>query len=257
MKISSLTKKLLSVNRLARYLNYNNIIEAARSNLQIEIVDKVTPDRVMVIVPHPDDEALGCGGYLIKHQLIGSNIRLVYLSSGAVVNGSSSTKVLAEARREEANLATKLLSAENVFFDLKDGQIEAKEVAKLLLPQIREFKPETILLPSELDDHQDHRQANLGAKKALCNVLKESGKIDIKLMFYEVWTPLYPNRLVTIDPEAKRRLINIYQSQLKIRAYDKAILGLNDYRGLIMGARGPAEAFFAIPARLWLKLNSS
>ncbi len=257
MQNNNLKLKMLSLYRLSKYMRYGSMIGASRAGLSMEIVNEAKPSRLLIMAPHPDDEVFGCGGLLIKHRLVGSEIRLVYLSDGEKENGRPADKKLSKRRREEAERAAEALGAETAFSELRDGRIDEAVVAKITINQIKEFQPDTILLPIEFDDHSDHRATAAGVKKALSVIGKQDNAMpDISIMFYEIWTPLYPNRIVTIDAEAKNKLISNYKSQLEVRDYDKAILGLNDYRGYITGAGSPAEAFFAIPAKLWLKLKS-
>ena len=68
---------------------------------------------------------------------------------------------------------------------------------------------------------------------------------------YEVWTPLFPNRLVEINDVVgmKRQALQHYQSQLIENDYLHASLGLNAYRAIALSQKhgGFAEAFFVTP----------
>ena len=52
----------------------------------------------------------------------------------------------------------------------------------------------------------------------------------------------------------KKKAMEKFTSQKKERNYLKAIKSLNEYRSEIYGLKNPAEAFFAIPADLLVKL---
>lgn len=240
---------LLSANRLAKHIGYRNFLQSFNKGLEMRITEKVPQGRVLVLSPHPDDDAFGCGGSLYKHALNGSEIRVVYFTGGNLKDPSSSEKT----RGLEAKKALEVLGINDfVFGELEDGDILAKTAQALIKKEILDFKPDIIYLPTEIDDHADHREVTKGAKGALKEIEKGLGELD--LYFYEIWAPLYPNRIVTIDSGVKLKAIRCHESQLKDRAYDKAILGLNTYRGEIFGAGAPAEAFWVIKGDLWMKL---
>ncbi|MBK8348445.1 MAG: PIG-L family deacetylase [Saprospiraceae bacterium] len=53
-------------------------------NTQSYIISNIwKANRVWVLSPHPDDDAIGCGGAIIKtHIQMGHDVRIVYLCSG-------------------------------------------------------------------------------------------------------------------------------------------------------------------------------
>jgi hypothetical protein len=73
---------------------------------------------------------------------------------------------------------------------------------------------------------------------------------------YEIWTPIFINRLVDISLyiKTKEEAIVAHQSQLKSRRYDKAIIALNQYRAEINKISGFAEGFFAAPLKIYREL---
>lgn len=44
----------------------------------------MTVDRILVFAPHPDDEILGCGGYLALKRTENAAIRIIVVSDGAL-----------------------------------------------------------------------------------------------------------------------------------------------------------------------------
>ena len=39
-------------------------------------------DRILIIVAHPDDEVLGCGGIILKARSIGAAVSVLFLGEG-------------------------------------------------------------------------------------------------------------------------------------------------------------------------------
>lgn len=78
----------------------------------------------------------------------------------------------------------------------------------------------------------------------------------IQIWAYEIWTPIFINRLVDISLyiKTKQEAILAHESQIATRGYDKAILGLNQYRAEINKISGFAEGFFSAPFEMYRKL---
>ena len=156
-------------------------------------------------------------------------------------------------REEEAKSAIKVLGVTDVqFLNLKDGAISANKKTVLELSDlISEDKPEIIDAPSFLDPNKDHFEAANILAQALKKV-PYSGTIFL----YEVWSPIYTNRLVVIDKtfEAKSKAMSMHKSQLKDRDYLSAMIGLAQYRAGMFNAGKYAEAFFACNKELYIQL---
>jgi LmbE family N-acetylglucosaminyl deacetylase len=58
--------------------------------------------RVLVISPHPDDEAIGCGGTLCEHIAQGDQVRVFFLTSGEKGGHGRGEAEFARVREAEA-----------------------------------------------------------------------------------------------------------------------------------------------------------
>src|SRR5205807_1547507 len=80
--------------------------------------------RVLVISPHPDDEAIGCGGTLRQHVLQGDTVRVVFLTSGENGGHGMPPEETGRIREEEARAAAEILGISEVeFWREPDGAV--------------------------------------------------------------------------------------------------------------------------------------
>jgi LmbE family N-acetylglucosaminyl deacetylase len=263
-------KILLSLNSLRKSLGYGNFFAANKFNFHIEVLEDLKFKKVLVLAPHPDDDSFGCGGAIKKLSSNNAQIAVAYFcdGSGGVkeedVELKSKNVELINIRKKEAKQTAEILGInEQIFFDYPDGKLApSKTVNRLLSDLIKRFEPDIIFVPSFLDNHPDHRAVN----EILVNVLVASFSPSTPLRTnffwpkeiwaYEVWTPLYANRIVQINNEieAKKSSMKAHASQLASRGYDEAMLGLNKYRAQINNRQGYAEAFFASTPAIYEKL---
>jgi len=118
-----------------------------------------------------------------------------------------------------------------------------EETAARLREALRRDAAERVYVPHEHESHPDHRAAAAIVRAALRGV--ESGARPGVLM-YEVWTPLAEfDEVEDITPVLRRKLraVRCYESQLAGFRYDRAVRGLNQYRGALAAHCRYAEVF--------------
>ncbi len=261
-----LLKTGLSLVALRKALGFSSFFAATKFDLHLS-QPKLEFKNALVLSPHPDDDAFGLGGTIKKMTTAGTKVTVAYFcdGSGGVPEGRGAGEELGvlprkdesliSRRKTETEMASKILGInELVFWGYPDGKLASgTSVIRALQDLIKRIKPDIIFLPSFLDNHGDHRVVNEIFINAYQN-LQEVQKAEI--WAYEIWTPILVNRLVdiTLYIKTKREAILAHESQIRSRGYDKAILGLNQYRAEINKISGYAEAFFAVPFDLYLKL---
>jgi LmbE family N-acetylglucosaminyl deacetylase len=216
----------------------------------------VQKERVLVVAPHMDDEAIPCGGTLLLHARAGSQVHVVFASdSGGPSQDPASRARLRVTRAAEAAAAKRVLGyATEEVYDFRDGQLVQSEAAlrQRLTASIRTFSPQTILCPFPADAHGDHQATALATSQAAA-----AAAFAGEVWAYEVWTPLWPNAAVDITGVVadKERAIACYASQMADRDYAAGILGLNRYRGLRHQV-SYAEAYYACHLTEYLDLTA-
>ncbi len=200
----------------------------------------------LILAPHPDDEALGCGGTIALLKEKGVSSTVAFLTDGESLNGAPSLEI-AEVRREEGRKCSGMLGCrEPVFIGLPDGEVGSHiDEGVIRLSAVIELKkPDLVFSPSPLDYHQDH----LATAKIAMRLMKESG--TFRLAFYEVYSTVRFTHLVDISEvvENKKEAILNYRTSLYGRPeqYVRASLGLNAHRSLFVQDEGCYEAFHVL-----------
>ncbi|MFH1021006.1 MAG: PIG-L deacetylase family protein, partial [Pseudomonadota bacterium] len=196
-------------------------------------------DNLLVIAPHPDDEILGCGGYVMLARQAGHRVRVVVLTDGA--QGIDGGVAGVSVREEESRAGLKILGVEQIdFWRFPDGSIPLSGIIIDRLREIMElFSPSAILLPAPGDTHPDHRRATRLVLKALTKHWQG------RLLFYEIVTPQQPvTRVVDITPVMDRKLeaLHCHVSQTRQYDYEGNCRSLAQLRGISLGVPW-AEAF--------------
>lgn len=150
--------------------------------------------RVLVIAPHPDDEALGCGGLIAMLRGDGRTVSVVFVTDGGASHPGSRDWPrwrLAARRREEALDALRLLGVApryTHFLGLKDadmpprGSASYRDAVDGLARLISDHAPDLALMPWRRDPHCDHRDT----WRLTQDALRVTGR-PIPTLEYAVW----------------------------------------------------------------------
>jgi len=201
-------------------------------------------ERFLVVAPHPDDEAIGPGGIILKLRQAGRSVRILFISvPGTATSGK-------EVRKQELLSSLKAMRVDDYKVNEEEFPIK-DEVTAIISREIAEFDPDVVLLPSYLENNSEHLQTFYGGLESIRRHPKE-----LMAMLYEVWTPLLPNMVVDITPliDQKAEAVGAYVSQLQDLNFIAAFKGLNQFRATICGRKGFAEAFLFLNRTDLLKL---
>ena len=204
-------------------------------------------EKVLVIAPHPDDEAIGCGGTICLHCRRGDPVRVIFLTSGEQGAPGAPGEEVKSVREAEARAAGTVLGVERLdFLRLPDRGLGenlergAERLAEVLAGQ----RPDLIYLPHPEEDHPDHEATLPMARMALAHLGDDRPLPELR--GYEVWSPMthweWVEEIGGVMGQ-KLRAVRCYRSQLRLFRYDRAVRGLNRYRGIMAAGSAYAEAF--------------
>ncbi|HEX3148118.1 MAG TPA: PIG-L family deacetylase [Gemmataceae bacterium] len=187
--------------------------------------------RVLVLAPHPDDEAIGCGGTLRKHSAHGDEVRVVFLTSGEGGGHGRPPAETASLREAEAAAAAEILGLGGIeFWRERDGAIRpTPELVCRLAATLDAFRPDILYLPHDRESHADHRASTDLVRASLVG---RADRPDV--LMFEVWTPLElfdHVEDITAEIAIKAAAIRAHASQCAVMAFDDAAIGLSRYRG--------------------------
>lgn len=188
--------------------------------------------RILVLAPHPDDEAIGCGGTLCRHVQAGDVVHVVFLTSGEKGGHGRTEAETISVREQESRDAANILGITRLeFWHEPDGDLRATPAAiEKMRAKLKSFRPDVIYVTHDREMHPDHR----GALRLLLRAFKGAAGKRPDVLMYEVWTPTQKlDEIVDISPFLKTKLaaVRAYRSQCAVVGFVEAVRGLNRYRG--------------------------
>jgi LmbE family N-acetylglucosaminyl deacetylase len=200
----------------------------------METID--TPQRVMVVIPHPDDGESGCGGTIAKWIAEGCKALYVVCTNGD--KGTSDLEMtmerLAETREAEQCKAAETLGVDEVvFLRYGDGELEdTREFRGQLVHEIRRFQPDVVMAMDPYHpnshSHRDHRISGQVAMDACfpyardvlhySEHLTSEGLETFKVGIMLLWGTENPDVAFDIEPtlETKLNALAAHASQLSM-----------------------------------------
>ena len=202
--------------------------------------------KILVIVSHPDDEILGCGG-TINHHLNKKDDVSVYFThegSSARFENLDDPKVLKEI--EKRNNAAKKLAKNfnykivgfgnnvNLYPNKSNHLKNIKEISKI----INLIKPDIIYTHFFDDLNPDHNLTYkfvTSACRPVGFLVKEIYLMEISSSTdWNIGNKFSPNAFVNIDIKRKHKMLHYYQSEMRKGAHSRSkgnIESLAKYRG--------------------------
>ena len=200
-----------------------------------------TPERALVITPHPDDAEVWAGGVIAKWARAGVEVHCVVCTDGG--RGSDdpgvSSEELAAKRSREQRAAAEILGITNVVeLGRPDGELEdTADFRKDLVRQIRLVKPDVVLTAEpyrrNMQWHRDHRIAGQVALDAVFpyardhlhfgDLFANEGIEPHKTAAIMFWGSENPNVYVDIadDFETKAAAVLAHRTQVGHRSDDE------------------------------------
>jgi LmbE family N-acetylglucosaminyl deacetylase len=216
--------------------------------------------KVLAIVAHPDDEALGAGGTLVRHSAAGDEVHIAFLTDGVSARGDDCEAK--DRRAEAARRAARALGAqEPVFLAFPDNRLDEVgllDVVGAIETVMFKINPATIYTHHAGDLNIDHAICHRAVLTA-CRPLPGSRLRRIYAMEVASSTEwaspaatnaFIPTRYVDISGAmaAKREALRAYAEEMRPFPHSRsieAVAALATWRGASAGLTA-AEAFMVI-----------
>ena len=212
--------------------------------------------KVLIIAAHPDDDIIGCGGFLSKNQKR-YKFKVVFMSEGSSCRYKNLTKdehkITKEIKYRQtcAKKALGIFSIKDIsFYNNQCGNLHKMSQLKLnqiIEKEIKEFKPNIIFTHTDKDLNSDHKTINKSVLIAT-RPLQKKNRIEViysfEILSSTEWNfnnnfkPNYYLSLSKKDVLKKWKALKVYKSEIKPKPHPRSLFGvdtLSRYRGIQSG----------------------
>lgn len=216
------------------------------------------PLSIAVVVAHPDDEAIGMGGTLLKLKSLGCNLHLLFMCDG-ISSRSEDYKLKMKRKKEFENAISFLNPTSYKALDYPDNKLDSVkllEIVKEVEKFLEDTKPHSIFTHFEEDLNIDHRIVS----QAVTTASRPGSSTFVKnILQFEVLSStdwnlgkarFNPNCYVDITKfiDKKIQYIKNYKGEMRkfphARSYEN-IVALSHIRGTEVFTKN-AEAFLIV-----------
>mgnify|MGYP006110899751 CR=1 FL=1 len=183
---------------------------------------------VLVIAAHPDDEAIGCFGTLLKHYKAGDKINIIFLTNGVSSRGIN--KRNADSRKKNCLKVLKFIglkSKDIYFLDYPDNMLDTIPLLSIIkdIENIKKkIRPNILYTHFSNDLNVDHR---IAYQAAITASRPKNGETVKKIFCFEILssTEWSDKNKETFSPNYFVDISKFINKKLKIlKIYDKEIL---------------------------------
>ncbi len=216
-------------------------------------------NRVLVVVAHPDDEVLGCGGTIAMLTDEGYDVRVLFVADGVSARDSDndSLKEMSRSLKNSAREASRILGARILsFMDFPDQRLDAiplLDIVASIERALQEYEPDLVFTHSSADLNLDH----LVVRRAVMTATRPGGIggfvqgiLTCEILSSTEWgtdkdfRPSIFND-ITAFMDRKISAMKCYSSELRQFPHPRSVEGIKTlarYRGMQSGVEF-AEAF--------------
>ena len=228
---------------------------------------KLSAERILVVVAHPDDEVLGCGG-TVARLARSADVRIVILGEGITsrfdARDDAADRDLTRLAGDAESAAEILGASSAEVLGLPDNRFDGSDlldVIKLVEHRVSEFKPQLVFTHHPGDLNVDHSVTFRAVMTATRPAGGDGDVIDLltceiasstEWAFQQVAPAFRPNVFVDISEtiEAKVDAMEIYASEARPNPHPRSpekLRALAASRGAAIGV-DYAEAFELVRA---------
>jgi LmbE family N-acetylglucosaminyl deacetylase len=210
-------------------------------------------ERVLVIAPHPDDEAIACSGTMLRHIASGDKVFVVIATDGRRSRVAPSPDEMSHIRKNEATQAARRLGIGGPeWLGLPEGEWQVSELQPRLTELLDRHRPTLVYAPSRIDFHTEHFAVAHTLGRAL-----EAVPMKLRVRVYQVQVPLtrvLTNVVADVSGVVAQSetVLRAYKSQAgSIRcAYRRGRYGALSHRTV-----GPVEEFWELTAEQYSRIH--
>lgn len=209
-------------------------------------------NNILIIAAHPDDDIIGCGGFLSKYRNK-YNFRVIFIAEGSScrfskdeVNSKLAINAIKKRNRNGENALLKLGVNDYKFYNLPCGrldQVPLIDINKIIENEINDFKPNTIFTHSNKDANNDHLIVHKstiiatrpGSNFFVRNIFSYEVLSSTEWKFSDVFKPNMFEKLSFKDVKNKWNALKEYKTEIKKFPYPRSYDGiktLSNYRGM-------------------------
>ena len=189
-------------------------------------------NNILVVVAHPDDEVLGCGGTIAKHILNGDTVNLIVMSDGESSRTNiKNIKKKINLRIKSLEKSSQILGINKIFkFNFPDNKFDSLpllDIIQKIEPLIKKINPDIIYTHYINDLNIDHRLVAMSIN-TICrpSFIKKMPK---KILSFEVLSStelnfmnnnqFNPNYFVDVSKTFKLKIEALKQYKSEIRDF--------------------------------------
>lgn len=212
--------------------------------------------QVLIVAPHPDDEAIGCAGTALLHVGAGDRVCVAIATDGRRSRVIPDPTEMSQCRLREAGLAAQLMRVDRFeWMGFPEGEWSVSALRDCLKALIEQVKPDIIYAPSRIDFHPEHFKVAHTLALALADADDWRGRVRV----YQIQVPLTP-RLCNLVADVSAL---IPQCDGVLRAYAsqagsvRCAYRQRRYSAQIHGIAEQAEEFWEMTGKRFMELHGT